>query len=61
MKPSERFGENHFFEAVYAIEAAVHPPNLEGVYQVCMKVLKPEGIIRYSIRRNVLANSLSDL
>jgi sterol 24-C-methyltransferase len=32
------------FDAVYAIEATVHAPNLEGVYSEIFRVLKPGGI-----------------
>ncbi|KZL70531.1 sterol 24-C-methyltransferase [Colletotrichum tofieldiae] len=32
------------FDAVYAIEAAVHAPRLEGVYGEMFRVLKPGGI-----------------
>ena len=31
------------FDAVYAIEATVHAPSLEGVYGQIYKVLKPGG------------------
>lgn len=31
------------FDAVYAIEATVHAPSLEGVYSQIFKVLKPGG------------------
>jgi sterol 24-C-methyltransferase len=60
MKLSEQFGEN-YFDAVYAIEATVHAPSFEGVYGEILKVLKPGGIVRYSMRRNVLAYLLSNL
>ena len=36
------FPENSF-DAVYAIEATVHAPSLEGVYSQIYKVLKPGG------------------
>ncbi|TGO47781.1 hypothetical protein BOTNAR_0506g00010 [Botryotinia narcissicola] len=36
------FPENSF-DAVYAIEATVHAPSLEGVYSQIFKVLKPGG------------------
>lgn len=36
------FPENSF-DAVYAIEATVHAPQLEGVYEQIYKVLKPGG------------------
>ncbi|KAL7621611.1 Delta(24)-sterol C-methyltransferase [Parahypoxylon ruwenzoriense] len=32
------------FDAVYAIEATVHAPKLEGVYSEILRVLKPGGI-----------------
>lgn len=32
------------FDAVYAIEATVHAPDLEGVYREIFRVLKPGGI-----------------
>jgi sterol 24-C-methyltransferase len=32
------------FDAVYAIEATVHAPDLEGVYKEIFRVLKPGGI-----------------
>jgi sterol 24-C-methyltransferase len=32
------------FDAVYAIEATVHAPNLEGVYSEIFRVLKPGGV-----------------
>lgn len=32
------------FDAVYAIEATVHAPSLEGVYGQIYKVLKPGGV-----------------
>ena len=31
------------FDAVYAIEATVHAPELEGVYREIFRVLKPGG------------------
>ncbi|KAI5778916.1 S-adenosyl-L-methionine-dependent methyltransferase [Geopyxis carbonaria] len=37
------FPENTF-DAVYAIEATVHAPSLEGVYSQIFKVLKPGGV-----------------
>lgn len=37
------FPENSF-DAVYAIEATVHAPSLEGVYHEIWKVLKPGGV-----------------
>ena len=37
------FPENSF-DAVYAIEATVHAPKLEGVYGQIFKVLKPGGV-----------------
>jgi sterol 24-C-methyltransferase len=36
--------EPNTFDAVYAIEATVHAPSLEGVYSQIFKVLKPGGI-----------------
>ena len=32
------------FDAVYAIEATVHAPNLQGVYEEIYRVLKPGGV-----------------
>src|SRR3954468_6902613 len=32
------------FDAVYAIEATVHAPSLEGVYSQIFRVLKPGGV-----------------
>ncbi|VDB90027.1 unnamed protein product [Peniophora sp. CBMAI 1063] len=43
MRLAEIFGEGSF-DAVYAIEATVHAPSLEGVYGEIMKVLKPGGV-----------------
>lgn len=37
------FPENSF-DAVYAIEATVHAPSLEGVYSEIFRVLKPGGV-----------------
>ncbi|KAL3421125.1 sterol 24-c-methyltransferase [Phlyctema vagabunda] len=37
------FPENSF-DAVYAIEATVHAPSLQGVYHEIFKVLKPGGV-----------------
>ena len=37
------FPENSF-DAVYAIEATVHAPHLQGVYEQIHKVLKPGGV-----------------
>jgi sterol 24-C-methyltransferase len=37
------FSENSF-DAVYAIEATVHAPSLEGVYSQIFRVLKPGGV-----------------
>lgn len=37
------FAENSF-DAVYAIEATVHAPSLQGVYEQIFKVLKPGGV-----------------
>ena len=37
------FSENSF-DAVYAIEATVHAPHLQGVYEQIFKVLKPGGV-----------------
>jgi sterol 24-C-methyltransferase len=37
------FAENTF-DAVYAIEATVHAPTLEGIYSQIFRVLKPGGI-----------------
>ncbi|PSR85774.1 sterol 24-C-methyltransferase [Coniella lustricola] len=36
--------EEESFDAVYAIEATVHAPRLEGVYSEIFKVLKPGGV-----------------
>ncbi|ODV88244.1 hypothetical protein CANARDRAFT_5538 [[Candida] arabinofermentans NRRL YB-2248] len=36
--------ETESFDAVYAIEATVHAPNLEGVYGEIYKCLKPGGV-----------------
>ncbi|KKA22303.1 Sterol 24-C-methyltransferase [Rasamsonia emersonii CBS 393.64] len=42
------FMQMHFpdntFDAVYAIEATVHAPSLEGVYSEIFRVLKPGGV-----------------
>ncbi|OJJ50635.1 hypothetical protein ASPZODRAFT_221566 [Penicilliopsis zonata CBS 506.65] len=38
-----KFPDNSF-DAVYAIEATVHAPELEGVYREIFRVLKPGGI-----------------
>ncbi|GES59936.1 sterol 24-C-methyltransferase [Aspergillus terreus] len=38
-----RFPDNSF-DAVYAIEATVHAPELEGVYKEIFRVLKPGGV-----------------
>jgi sterol 24-C-methyltransferase len=42
------FMQMHFpentFDAVYAIEATVHAPSLEGVYSQIFRVLKPGGV-----------------
>lgn len=43
MKLAEQFGENSF-DAVYAIEATVHAPSWEGVYEEIRRVLKPGGV-----------------
>lgn len=43
MKLAEQFGENSF-DAVYAIEATVHAPTWEGVYEQIRRVLKPGGV-----------------
>jgi sterol 24-C-methyltransferase len=32
------------FDAVYAIEATVHAPSLEGIYSEIFRVLKPGGV-----------------
>ena len=61
MKLAEQFGENSFdageyqilyvvctplpLVVVYAIEATVHAPSLEGVYGEIMRVLKPGGTV----------------
>ncbi|KAL8243847.1 hypothetical protein R6Q59_010105 [Mikania micrantha] len=36
--------EDNSFDAVYAIEATVHAPDLKGVYSEILRVLKPGGI-----------------
>lgn len=36
--------EDNSFDAVYAIEATVHAPSLEGVYSEIYRVLKPGGV-----------------
>lgn len=36
--------EPNTFDAVYAIEATVHAPSLEGVYKQIFRVLKPGGV-----------------
>ncbi|KAI9894652.1 MAG: Delta(24)-sterol C-methyltransferase [Vezdaea aestivalis] len=36
--------EENTFDAVYAIEATVHAPSLEGVYSQIFRVLKPGGV-----------------
>lgn len=38
-----KFPDNSF-DAVYAIEATVHAPDLEGVYKEIFRVLKPGGV-----------------
>src|ERR1700761_7196167 len=38
-----KFPENSF-DAVYAIEATVHAPSLEGIYSQIFRVLKPGGV-----------------
>lgn len=43
MKLVEKFGPNSF-DAVYAIEATVHAPSWEGVYNQIKQVLKPGGV-----------------
>jgi sterol 24-C-methyltransferase len=35
--------EDNSFDAVYAIEATVHAPSLEGIYSEIFRVLKPGG------------------
>ncbi|KAJ6181805.1 sterol 24-C-methyltransferase [Penicillium canescens] len=35
---------NNSFDTVYAIEATVHAPELEGVYKEIFRVLKPGGV-----------------
>lgn len=57
MKLAEHFGPNSF-DAVYAIEATVHAPNFEGIYNEIKKVLKPGGIVSgCSAWRAVVATS----
>ena len=36
--------EDNTFDAVYAIEATVHAPALEGIYKEIFRVLKPGGV-----------------
>lgn len=36
--------EPNTFDFVYAIEATVHAPSLEGIYGQIFKVLKPGGV-----------------
>ena len=36
--------EDNSFDAVYAIEATVHAPTLEGIYGEIFRVLKPGGV-----------------
>jgi len=48
MKLVEKFGENSF-DAVYAIEATVHAPSFEGIYEQIRRVLKPGGIVSISV------------
>lgn len=36
--------EDNTFDAIYAIEATVHAPSLEGVYSEIFRVLKPGGV-----------------
>jgi len=36
--------EDSSFDAVYAIEATVHAPSLEGIYSEIFRVLKPGGV-----------------
>lgn len=36
--------EDNSFDAVYAIEATVHAPSLEGIYSEIFRVLKPGGV-----------------
>ena len=36
--------EDNTFDAVYAIEATVHAPSLEGIYSEIFRVLKPGGV-----------------
>ena len=36
--------QNNTFDAVYAIEATVHAPSLEGIYSEIYRVLKPGGV-----------------
>src|ERR1700761_6187177 len=38
-----KFPDNSF-DAVYAIEATVHAPSLEGIYSEIFRVLKPGGV-----------------
>lgn len=42
MQMPEEFAET--FDAVYAIEATVHAPRLQGVYEQIYKALKPGGV-----------------
>lgn len=36
--------EDNTFDAIYAIEATVHAPTLEGIYSEIYRVLKPGGV-----------------
>lgn len=36
--------EENTFDFVYAIEATVHAPSLEGIYGQIYRVLKPGGV-----------------
>jgi len=60
MKLVEIFGENSF-DAVYAIEATVHAPTFDGIYEQILKVLKPGGTVSLrltSVACSVLTSSI---
>jgi sterol 24-C-methyltransferase len=62
MKLVEQFGEGSF-DAVYAIEATVHAPSFEGIYEGIRKVLKPGGIVSLlgSDRSHLAATQMCDM
>ena len=51
------FPENSF-DAVYAIEATVHAPTLQGVYEQIFRVLKPGG--RFGVYEWVMTDSFDE-